>query len=242
MATDSDRIYNMVTYSIDSNSDSGNFSILNNGTISLASTLNHEAVKSYNFMVIATDNGMPTLRGSAMVTVITRNVNDNAPMFMSPCTNTISELSPVGMIVLTCKAMDKDMDTLTYSIKNSSLFTVDNNGVITLAKLLDYTTMSSHNLTLTASDGIHQTNTTVRIYLVTGGICRPLFNQSLYIQSIREDSHITTRVLTVLANDPRNRTLTYSMDSSSDFQINPTTGRLAFYFFSRLICIQPPFV
>ena len=234
MATDSDRIYNMVTYSIDSNPDSGNFSILNNGTISLASRLNHEAIKSYNFMVIATDNGMPNLRGSAMVTVITRNVNDNAPMFINQCTNTISEVSPVGMIVLTCKATDKDMDTLTYSISNSSLFTVDSNGVITLTGLLDYNAVSSHNLTLTASDGIHQTNTTVRIYLTTGGICRPLFNQSLYIGSIREDSHITTSVLTVLANDPRNRTLTYSMDSSSDFQINPSSGKSTYSVFSLL--------
>ena len=166
--------------------------------------------------------------GSAMVTINVLDVNDNAPSFMGLCNNTVSEASPIGMIVVICKAIDKDAgDTLTYRLNGSEHFSVDNDGVITLKKPLDYQSASVHNLTLIVSDGVHQTNTQVKVIVTQSFLCRPTFNQSLYEGAIKEDSHITSYVLTVLASDARNRTITYSLQSGvTAFSVDSTTGKI----------------
>ena len=224
-------MYNAISYSLDANADSGNFSVHNNGSLTLSSSLDYETIRSYTFLVKSKDNGVPSLSGSAMVTVNVLDVNDNAPMFMARCNNTISEASPIGMIVITCKAMDKDSgDTLTYQINGSNHFSVNNDGVITLTKALDYQTASLHNLTLIVSDGIHRATTNVKIYVTQSVTCRPLFNQSLYEISIKEDTHLTAYVLTVLASDPRNKSITYSMQAGvTDFSIDSKTGTLCLF-------------
>lgn len=212
---------------MDANEDSGNFSIHNNGSITLSSSLDYEAIRTYTFLVKSRDSGTPNLSGSAMVTINVLDVNDNAPSFMGTCNNTVSEASPIGMIVIICKAMDKDAgDKLTYRLNGSEYFSVDNGGVITLTKALDYQSVSVHNLTLIVSDGVHQTNTQVKIIVTQSFLCRPTFNQSLYEGTIREDSHLTSYVLTVLASDARNRTITYTIQSGvTDFSIDSNTGK-----------------
>ena len=239
---DSDLLYNTISYSIDANEDSGNFSIHNNGSITLSSSLNYESVSKYTLLVKARDNGRPILSGSAMVTINVLDINDNAPEFIGRCNNTISEASPVGMIVVTCKAMDRDAGgTLTYRLNGSDYFFVNNDGIISLKKPLDYQSASVHNLTLIVSDGVHQTNTSIRIIVTQSYLCRPAFNQSLYENYIREDVHVTSYVLTVRASDARNRTIAYSLQSGvTDFSIDSSTGeRLcqeAFYRLTKTDC------
>lgn len=217
----------MISYSIVPNTDSGNFTVHSNGSITLAASLDYETAPTHSFLVKASDNGSPLLSGRSMVTVNVIDVSDNAPAFMNACNNNISEASPIGMAVLTCTATDKDAkDSLTYHINGSDYFTVDNNGVITLRKALDSKVVSVHNLTLTASDGVSSTSTTVRVYVSPTYLCRPRFNQTLYEAYVREDTHVTAYVLTVRAEDARNRTIVYSMQASvTDFQIDKTTGK-----------------
>ena len=209
----------------------------NNGSITLSSALDYEAIHKYTFLVKSRDNGIPNLFGSAMVTINVLDVNDNAPTFTGVCNNTVSEASPVGMVVVICKAMDQDArDTLIYRLNSSDHFSVDNNGAITLKKNLDYQVAPVHNLLLIVSDSVHQINISVRITVTQSYLCRPAFNQSLYEKSIKEDSHVTTYVLTVRASDARNRTITYSLQSIvTDFQIDSTTGKNAYPLFHLAI-------
>ena len=230
-------MYNTISYSIDANEDSGNFSVHNNGSITLSSELDYEVIHKYTFLVKSRDNGIPNLFGSAMVTINVLDVNDNAPTFTGSCNNTVSEASPIGMVVVICKAMDKDSsDTLTYRLNSSDHFSVDNNGAITLKNNLDYQVVPVHNLLLIVSDSVHQVSITVRITVTQSYLCRPAFNQSLYEKSIKEDSHVTTYVLTVRASDARNRTITYSLQSTvTDFQIDSSTGKTAYSTFCYAI-------
>eukprot|EP00794_Sanderia_malayensis_P015994 gene15994-17605_t len=221
-ATDADKTNsnNQITYSLLPSN--GKFAINSNGQLTIASTLNYEERKDYELTVVATDNGTPSLSGYAVIFINVTNVNDNPPMFKEQCSNTISESHPIGSTVVICQAIDADVNsTLTYKINNSNVFTVNNKGEITLVKQLDSRIQQSYNLTLIVSDGNFSTVTTVTVNVLPVVNCRPLFNQSLYIAYVREDVHQLKTVLTVFANDSRNSSLSYSLQSGvTTFTVN----------------------
>ena len=57
------------------------FGITNDGAIKIKMELNREAVPFYELIVVAQDNGMPTLQGNATVTIYILDENDNSPVF-----------------------------------------------------------------------------------------------------------------------------------------------------------------
>ena len=73
---------------------------------------------TYNFTVIATDNGEPARSGSAMVRVTVTNVNDEVPVFTQAIEHVqVSEDASTNTLVHVVQAYDPDGDDITYSFK-----------------------------------------------------------------------------------------------------------------------------
>lgn len=83
VASDSDAGQNRdITYSLMENSDpEGLFTIDQSGVLSVARPLDRERIPQHHLVVIATDNGVPPLTGSATVQLPLLDVNDNGPEF-----------------------------------------------------------------------------------------------------------------------------------------------------------------
>ena len=78
---------------------------------------------TYNFTIIATDNGSPAHRGSAMVRVSVTNVNDEDPVFMQSVEHVqVSEDAPSNTVVHVVQAYDPDGDDVAYSFKGLQCF------------------------------------------------------------------------------------------------------------------------
>ncbi|ESN95525.1 hypothetical protein HELRODRAFT_179300 [Helobdella robusta] len=117
-ATDIDSVTNsQLTYSV---SDS-TFSVqtLNNiGYVKTAKRLDYDRIPdhTYNFTIVATDNGDPPHKGSAAVRVSVTNVNDEDPVFVKDVERVqLSEDAPMRTVVHVVQAFDPDGDGVTYT-------------------------------------------------------------------------------------------------------------------------------
>uniref|UniRef100_A0A3Q1ENX5 Cadherin domain-containing protein n=1 Tax=Acanthochromis polyacanthus TaxID=80966 RepID=A0A3Q1ENX5_9TELE len=86
-------------------------------------TLDRERVSQYNVTITATDEGLPPLSSTSVITVHVSDVNDNAPRFKEPVTHIfVKENSPVGAVIYTMTADDPDVDEnakVSYSVLNN---------------------------------------------------------------------------------------------------------------------------
>ncbi len=90
------------------------------------STLDYDRTvdHTYNFTVIATDNGQPPNNGSATVRVTVTNVNDEDPVFMQPVEHVqVSEDATTNTVVHVVQAYDPDGDDVTYSFLGELIHT-----------------------------------------------------------------------------------------------------------------------
>ncbi len=90
------------------------------------STLDYDRTvdHTYNFTVIATDNGQPPNNGSATVRVTVTNVNDEDPVFMQPVEHVqVSEDATTNTVVHVVQAYDPDGDDVTYSFLGELIVT-----------------------------------------------------------------------------------------------------------------------
>ncbi|XP_062282150.1 protocadherin alpha-8-like [Scomber scombrus] len=87
-------------------------------------TLDREQASKYNVTIIATDEGVPPLSGTSVITVHVSDVNDNAPRFKEPVINIfVKENSPIGANIYTMTADDPDVDEnaqVTFSVINNN--------------------------------------------------------------------------------------------------------------------------
>ncbi|XP_036933516.1 protocadherin alpha-5-like isoform X15 [Acanthopagrus latus] len=86
--------------------------------------LDRERASQYNITITATDEGVPPLSGTSVITVHVSDVNDNAPRFKEPVINIfVKENSPVGAVIYTLTADDPDVDEnakVTFSVINNN--------------------------------------------------------------------------------------------------------------------------
>ncbi|XP_072524544.1 protocadherin alpha-2-like isoform X3 [Salminus brasiliensis] len=86
--------------------------------------LDRECTSQYKICIIATDEGTPSLSGSAVITVNVSDANDNAPRFPEPFINVyVKENIQIGAVIHTVSAFDPDVDDnarITYSLSESS--------------------------------------------------------------------------------------------------------------------------
>ncbi|XP_060053178.1 cadherin-related family member 2 isoform X2 [Erinaceus europaeus] len=193
------------------------------GQVKIASPLDSDGdLYTFSISISVTDNFNSPVQKQMFVIVDDRN--DNAPVFQNTnFTTSISETEPVGFLVFTAKATDKDSGSagaVRYFIKeiipntgdNQDLFRILSNGSIVLNGNLDYNSKSSfYQLKLQACDmGGILNNAYVEkcsqfVYLSINVIDEPnldpQFVREFYAASVPEDSPPGTSVLRVEAVD-----------------------------------------
>jgi VCBS repeat-containing protein len=212
IATDQDA--DALTYSL-AGTDAALFDIVgSSGVVSLKASADYETKATYNFDVIATDDGTGTLADTQAVTVSITDVND-APVITSVATGTVAENTPVSTIVYTATATDQDSDTITYSLDgtDAAAFTVGaTSGEVTLNNSADFETKSSYNIDVIATDD--GTGTLTDIQAVTVSITdandAPVIT-SATTGTVAENAASSSTVYTAIATDQDADTLTYSL-------------------------------
>ena len=122
------------------------FMIDNNGILSLSSHLDFETVSSYSLTVSVSDSSISvnTSHSISQVLITVIDINDNGPVFDTNNLNvTIREDFPVGHVVLTLQAFDRDTGLnaeLVFNLLNGVTdFSLESaTGILTLVTSLDF--------------------------------------------------------------------------------------------------------
>ena len=198
----------LVSYSL---TGSSSFTIdSSTGTVTLASSLDYETRREHTIMVTASNpDGVNSTEHAIVARVI--DENDNSPIFtMDPYTASVSENSSNGTLVTTVQADDADSGVLgevEYSIVGGNInevFSIDStSGAITVNGVIDRELLNEYTLTVAGSNpGMSSRMSTSRVEINITDINDnpPLFMQSLYTLSLREDTPLAS-ILTVVVTD-----------------------------------------
>ncbi|XP_040282633.1 protocadherin-16 [Bufo bufo] len=207
------------------------------GVVTTAVILDREIWSEARLVVTATDRGSPSLTGSATLTLVVMDVNDNSPTIPLQLELTILEDAHIGSEIAQVTANDVDSGpplwyTLTIDGAPGSTFSIFRyGGQIWLTEPLDYEERASYTLTIQTSDGKHQTRADVRLTLQDVNDNAPEFKQSLYQVIIMEHTAAWTPLITISATDRDSGEMgrvTYRVSSSDTgaFHIDPDNGTL----------------
>ncbi|XP_036379751.1 protocadherin-16-like [Megalops cyprinoides] len=239
MADDLDQGQNgQVTYSIKSSTRSGLFKIDPlTGSITTAAIMDREIWTQTKLVVTATDRGNPKLAGSATLTVIIVDLNDNSPTIPLPREVRVAENTLIGTEITQVTGNDVDSGpALSYSLYLDShamgKFGIHRyGGGVSLTAPLDFEERTWYTLTVRASDSKHQSEANLTVLVEDVNDNAPIFTQDLYQVTLSEHSPPGSPVITVTATDRdsgENGKVTYRVMSSSrdGFYINPNNGTL----------------
>lgn len=168
------------------------------GIVKTNIVLDREIRDVYQLKVIATDEGVPQMTGTATIRVHIIDVNDNQPTFPPHRVITVSEGIELGSVLTVMSANDVDQSpTLTYSfvdepLSDSRAFAIDRfSGKIVLREHLDYETMQEYQLIVMASDSAHVVRTTLTIRVMDVNDNAPVFQQPAYHVTLPGESIVT---------------------------------------------------
>ena len=190
------------------------FKISNNGLLSQNGNYDYETVPSYLIHVIAsvTYDGI-TYATTTSVYITINDINDERPIFTGSVSASIPEDTLVGTAVLAVTATDGDTpgtpnSHLVYSLSGANNFAVDaNTGIISLIQAVDYESVRSYSLNVTAYDKGQPVKSNSQIYsinIINVNDNHPSFAQKLVQVSVREDSDTNNRIICVVASDADN--------------------------------------
>lgn len=203
-------------------------------------TLDRETQPTYSLFISARD---PDFTAFTEVLITVLDVNEHKPVFNPLKYNvTISEAAGIGSSVLKLTATDKDTGSnsqLVYSIVKGDprrLFTVDSHGIIIVSKDLDYEKNSTHDMRVAAHDN-GQTplfaDRPAHVFISVRDLNdnSPIFELSLYEETISESTSPGTAVLRVRALDAdrshANSEMVFSIVKEGldhDFVVNSSSG------------------
>eukprot|EP00066_Takifugu_rubripes_P019915 XP_011609181.1 PREDICTED: protocadherin-19 isoform X3 [Takifugu rubripes] len=139
-------------------------SINPSGRIYSMRSFDHEYTRTFDFKVLARDNGNPSLSSNATVRIVVLDVNDNTPVMTNPpLVNGTAEVSiprkaGVGFMVTQVKADDYDEGEngrLTYTISEGdrAFFEIDQvNGEVRSTRMFGENAKSTYEITVVARD------------------------------------------------------------------------------------------
>ncbi|XP_073418999.1 protocadherin-16 [Dendrobates tinctorius] len=207
------------------------------GVVTTAVILDREIWSEARLLVTATDRGSPPLTGSATLTLVVTDVNDNSPTIPLQLELSIREDAVIGSEIAQVTANDVDSGPplwylLTIDGSPGSTFSIFRyGGHIWLTEPLDYEERASYTLTIQTSDGKHQTRADVRLTLQDVNDNAPEFRQSLYQVTVMEHTQAWTPLVTISATDRDSGEMgqviykVLSSDTGS-FHIDPNNGTL----------------
>ncbi|XP_071379690.1 protocadherin-16-like [Centroberyx affinis] len=227
-----------VTYSIRSSSMSGLFKIDPlTGSITTAAIMDREIWTQTKLVVTATDRGTPRLAGSATLTVIIIDLNDNSPTIPLPREIRVPEDTLIGSVITQVTGNDVDSGpALSYTLHLEAdcqgMFGIHRyGGGVSLTAPLDYEERTWYTLTVRSSDSKHQSEANLTVLVDDVNDNAPTFTQDLYQVTVSEHLPAGSAVITVTATDRDsgdNGKITYRVMSSSRdiFYIDPSNGTL----------------
>lgn len=178
-----------------------------------------------------------------MLIITITDVNDSPPTFLAPWTPEkpyyeleLKEEQPVGTIIATYTAVDKDSDISGYIIKpESDYFQINNGtGIVQIRTQIDYERTKNLNFTIVAFDsGFPQLNTSATVYVKIRNINDndPVFSKKYYNVTVAENLPKGSHIITVNATDAdadEYGAVTYSLtgEHSEHFHIAPQSGEI----------------
>lgn len=206
------------------------------GAVRVSGTLDHKVADKHDIEVTATSTD-----GSESSAIFSINVLDDNPPIgpvidVDANENKVSETTKIGSLVhITANAIDPDSDdVVSYSLFDNAggRFTIDeNSGVVTLAKQLDYSTATSHDIIVKASSSDGTVNVeTFKVLVTENTPIGPIFDTNESENEVSECAAPGSSVgITVLALDPdTNGTVNYKLiDNAGDrFTIDQNTGEV----------------
>ena len=205
----------------------------------------------YRFLIVASDNDDPVRTTAVNVTIEVLDENDITPQFNQTLYATsVPEDAAVDTSVLQVFGDDRDSSdsnsAITYridpfgasfgsgsAIASTIPFDIDQvSGVITILESLDFETTRVYTITVLAEDqgSPALTGTTqVQISVLDANDNPPEFIDAPYYVNTSENTPIATTVLTVTATDSdssSNGQIVYSLQGTTLFDINPSTGEV----------------
>ncbi|GFR69872.1 neural-cadherin [Elysia marginata] len=238
-----------VTYEIVSSpttSDENYFNIDEHGNIYSmvdAKYLDRESRPKLEVVVRARDGGREPLTSTATVTIILRDINDNAPVFTQHVYNATMSENFVEGVVTEVHATDKDElknAELTFLLKDKDqdhfkIDTLENRGIISIHKAVDFEKLSKPVFELKVevrdNNESHIDTAVVRITVLDFNDNFPKFYDEFKKRSIKENTEPGKIIAMFSANDSDsgiNAEFSYLIDHESDtrreFVIDSKTG------------------
>ena len=182
--------------------------------LSVKQPFDRESHESFNFTLVATDQGNPARSSFVTITVLVLDVNDNSPVFsLSSYSLNVSEAASTNSIIYSMSASDSDDGTngvVSFSIQSfirgdNTHFTLNPfDGAMQTASSLDRETENLYKMVVIASDGgstPRSSTTTVTITITDYNDNTPTFSQASYSISTTENQPIGTSILQVTVTD-----------------------------------------
>ncbi|XP_056238324.1 protocadherin alpha-8-like isoform X8 [Seriola aureovittata] len=217
-------------------------------------TLDREQASEYNVTITATDEGVPPLSSTSVITVHISDVNDNAPRFKEPMINIfVKENSPVGGVIYTMTADDPDVDEnakVMFSVmndnhKNSVIGSVINvnsdTGDIVSLQSFNYEELKTFQFKVQATDsGVPplSSNVTVNVFILDENDNSPAVlapyseHGSINSESIpysAEAGYFVAKIRALDADSGYNALLSYHLSEPKGnnlFRIGTSTGEI----------------
>ncbi|KAL1773561.1 protocadherin beta-14-like [Sigmodon hispidus] len=156
-----------------------------NGHLFGLRALDYEALQTFEFHVVATDQGSPALSSQALVRVLVLDANDNEPFVLyplqnasAPCTELLPRAAEPGYLVTKVVAVDRDSGQnawLSFQLLKATepgLFSVwAHNGEVRTSRLLSERDAPKHRLVLLVKDNgdpPRSSSVTLHVLLVDG--------------------------------------------------------------------------
>ena len=219
------------------------------GLVTTSGDIDREVAPSYKLTVVATDQALPVqMRRTAekLVTVLVKDLNDNAPQFVSMNAIAILLGTPRNTQIATVLAIDVDeaeAGEVQYSLLSgdTALFQIDADNGNLLVKGDLGTQARVFTLTVQAKDrGVNdvlgQKSSTFQLTIFTKANVAngPNFSKTTYTGQVYENEPTGTSILTVSASYASNpganieyyitRITSSEIDQTRYFQVNPTSG------------------
>uniref|UniRef100_A0A8C3WY49 Dachsous cadherin-related 2 n=1 Tax=Catagonus wagneri TaxID=51154 RepID=A0A8C3WY49_9CETA len=204
------------------------------GVLTANAVLDHEGTSAYSLIVQATDKGMHRFSGTAVIKIQVTDVNDNAPTFLPSEAVEMAENSLPGAIVTRISVHDVDLNpafvfSLVEGSRAGTKFAIERNtGVVVLVETLDFEEAAGYELRIQISDLVHHTEGVLVVHVLDVNDNSPVFSQDSYQVTISELVPVGYPVLTVVATDAENGSISYRILSSSKaFSIDPVNGTIS---------------
>ncbi|XP_061421297.1 protocadherin-15 isoform X4 [Lethenteron reissneri] len=239
----------VIQYAVDEAQSSGSADLFmveeNTGRILTKVNLNEDPNTNFKLVVLALDGGDPVMTSSTTVTITVLQPSV-IPRFTQEeyRSEPISEYATIGtrVVVVTASAINQ---TITYSItagNNGDTFIIESKtGVIRTNKPLDFESTPQYQLEVqadslpTGRSALRSTSRSnsaiVIVYVKDENDNAPLFNQTLYLGGVTEETRTFTSVLQVKADDRdsgNNSMIAYKLllpsSTNEGFIIEPLTG------------------